>query len=150
MRVREVQEGDDIIDSRDVIERIRQLEDERDYIKDQLDEVEQTEPIDVEKKLKLEQELKDFDEDEDLGGQLRKLKKLESECENEGDWKYGMTLIADHYFEQHARNEAEELCDMKQASEWPLNCIDWERAARELQHDYSSVEFGETTYWYRS
>jgi hypothetical protein len=33
---------------------------------------------------------------------------------------------------------------------WPLTCIDWERAARELAYDYSSVSFDGTDYYIRS
>ncbi len=30
---------------------------------------------------------------------------------------------------------------------WPLTCIDWEQAARELQQDYTSVSYGGHDYW---
>ncbi|KVE35712.1 hypothetical protein [Burkholderia sp. BDU5] len=49
-----------------------------------------------------------------------------------------------------AASELASDCDMiKRDATWPNNCIDWERAARELQVDYSSVEFDGVTYWYR-
>lgn len=149
MRKLRVDEGEDIIDSRDVIEKIRELENDRDYIKDKLDEAAETEPVDVEKKVELEKQLREFDEDEDQGGELSKLKKLESELENEGDWTHGITLINDSYFKQYAMDLAEDVEGMDDRH-WPFTCIDWDQAVKELQHDYSSVEFGSTTYWYRS
>lgn len=33
---------------------------------------------------------------------------------------------------------------------WPLNCIDWEQAARELQYDYSLVTFDGEEYYVRA
>lgn len=33
-------------------------------------------------------------------------------------------------------------------SQWPYNCIDWARAARELQMDYSSADLMGETYWF--
>ena len=35
-------------------------------------------------------------------------------------------------------------------SNWPFNCIDWEKAAEELQQDYMSIDFDGVTYWMRS
>ena len=38
---------------------------------------------------------------------------------------------------------------MPPSNQWPLYCIDWEYAARELKHDYTSVDFDGVTYWVR-
>lgn len=64
-----------------------------------------------------------------------------------GDW-YPSALIADSYFEEHARELADDLYDVD-AARWPFNCIDWERAARELRSDYSTVDVDGISYWYR-
>lgn len=65
-----------------------------------------------------------------------------------GDW-YPITLIDDVYFEDYAQELAED-CGMIQAdAQWPYTCIDWERAARDLRMDYSSVEVDGRTYWTR-
>lgn len=67
----------------------------------------------------------------------------------EGSW-YPVTLIADSHFEDYAREFAEDLGLMdKMSTSWPHNCIDWEKAARELQVDYSSIEFDGHDFWYR-
>lgn len=66
----------------------------------------------------------------------------------EGDW-YPLTLVRRGYFEDFAREEAES-CGLISGSEgWPLNCIDWKQAARELEQDYSEVDFDGTEYLYR-
>jgi antirestriction protein len=65
-----------------------------------------------------------------------------------GDW-YPITLIRDSHFETYAQELAEEIGVINQAVRWPYTCIDWEQAARELQQDYSTVEYSGVTYWYR-
>lgn len=65
------------------------------------------------------------------------------------DWRYGATLVRDSYFETYAQELAEELDMIPANAKWPANCIDWEQAARELQLDYTAVEFGDITYWVR-
>ena len=39
--------------------------------------------------------------------------------------------------EEFAREQAEETGDMPNGTHWPMYCIDWEWAARELMMDYS-------------
>jgi len=65
-----------------------------------------------------------------------------------GDW-YPITLIADSHFTAYAQELAEDIGAVKDHADWPYTCIDWEWAARELQMDYSSVEFDGSTFWYR-
>lgn len=65
-----------------------------------------------------------------------------------GDW-YPVTLIRDSYFETYAEELAKECGVVDRDIKWPYTCIDWEEAARELQYDYSSVEYDGETYWYR-
>jgi hypothetical protein len=65
------------------------------------------------------------------------------------DWEHGETLIRDSYFKEYAQELAED-CDMvKGDATWPNNCIDWNQAARELQMDYTAVDFDGVTYWIR-
>lgn len=65
------------------------------------------------------------------------------------DWEYGETFIRDSYFEDYARELAEDIGAVTGSESWPLSCIDWERAARELRMDYTSGELGGVTYWGR-
>jgi antirestriction protein len=86
------------------------------------------------------------DEDHPWHDELVALDKEASEYAE--DWQYGVTLIRDTYFVTYAQEFAEEIGAMPDNA-WPLYCIDWEYAARELQHDYTLVRFADTDYWVR-
>ena len=57
-------------------------------------------------------------------------------------------LVSEYDFEEYAQELADDICSIPRKAEWPLTCIDWERAARELKMDYSNVDFRGTTYLY--
>lgn len=93
--------------------------------------------------------------DEDETEELEQLEELLSELQGmggdeqfDGNW-YPCMLIRDSYFEDYAQELAEDCGMINKNAEWPNNCIDWELAARELRHDYSSVEIDGVTYWTR-
>lgn len=66
------------------------------------------------------------------------------------DWEYGAALIREDEFEDYAREIAEDIGAIgTETSQWPLYCIDWEYAARELSMDYTSVSFLGYDYWAR-
>ena len=65
-----------------------------------------------------------------------------------GDW-YPVTLIRDSYFKEYAQELAEDIGALPKDAGWPAHCIDWDQAARELQTDYTSIDFGGVTYWVR-
>jgi antirestriction protein len=131
-------EGADVIDSRDVIERIEELKGER---------------ADIERGGEPGQDmtatLAEWDASED-GEELTRLNMLAAECEGYSDWKYGEALIADHYFKEYAQELAEDIGAVQRDAMWPNQYIDWDAAADALKQDYSSVEYGSTTYWIRS
>ena len=56
--------------------------------------------------------------------------------------------------EERALAADEELADdigaIPRDVAWPYTCIDWERAARELQYDYTGADFDGVTYYYRA
>jgi hypothetical protein len=66
----------------------------------------------------------------------------------EGDW-YPLTLIRESYFEDYAQELAEDIGAVNRGATWPNNCIDWKQAARELQYDYTSTQIDGVTYFYR-
>lgn len=114
---------DDIIDSRDIIERIEELE----------------------------TELEDGPLDDEDKAELAALKALAEEGSGYSpDWLYGETLIRYDYFETYAQDLAEDCGMIPDGLTWPLTCIDWEQAARELQYDYTIIDFDGVTYWVRS
>lgn len=113
---------DDVIDSRDVIEAIEELA----------------------------TLVADGEASEEEIEELETLRALAKQGEDYApDWSYGETLIRDSYFQTYAQEMAEDLGAVDPNAAWPHNCIDWERAARELQMDYSAIEFDGVTYWVR-
>lgn len=60
-------------------------------------------------------------------------------------------LIREDCFQDYAQELAQDIGrttgDVDE--EWPLTCIDWERAASELAHDYSTIEFAGESYYVR-
>ncbi len=115
---------DDIIDVRDIIARVEALED------NDLDPAECAEEIATLRSL------------------LDELKGNGGDEQWQGDW-YPVTLIRGSHFKEYAQNFADEIGRINDNAEWPYTYIDWDQAARELRMDYSSVEFGGVTYWYR-
>lgn len=94
-----------------------------------------------------------LDEDETaelatLEGVLDQLKGYGGMAQWEGDW-YPITLVRQGDFEDFARQEAEELGAISGNETWPLNHIDWAAAAKELEQDYSEVDFDGESYLYR-
>ncbi|CAM3285814.1 hypothetical protein FLLO111716_01050 [Flavobacterium longum] len=65
-----------------------------------------------------------------------------------GDW-YPITLIRDDYFEDYAQQLAEDIGAVDRNAAWPNNCIDWKQAAKELEMDYSTIDFKKASYLYR-
>ena len=94
-------------------------------------------------------DLEEWDESEEAT-QLKELQDLNDQCENEGDWSYGVTLIHDSAFEDYARREAEDLGLISSDTRWPATCIDWEQAADELKADFTTIEWGDETYHMRA
>lgn len=138
-----VYEGADVIDSRDVIKKIRELTEERDELKDALDSAE-TDDVRKEAHSALETWTDEY------GAELADLEALAEEASGSPDWEHGEALIADHYFVEYAQQLAEDIGAINRDASWPNDHIDWDAAAEALQQDYFSVEFGSTTYWIRS
>jgi DNA repair exonuclease SbcCD ATPase subunit len=154
----DISNTDDIIDSRDVIARIEELESELETLTDAVDEAREAltalddlntaeELEEAEDTLKdAESDLADWDGEEEL----KTLKALADQCEGCGDWGHGESLIRDSYFEEYAEQLADDIGAIDRNAKWPVNCIDWEKAARELQYDYTEVDFDGEAYWIRA
>lgn len=127
----EITNNDDVIYSRDIIERIEELESEQaDALAD--DSIDEWERL-------------------GYGDELDALRDFAREGESFEDWEFGVAFIRDSYFEDHARELADDLGLLVDATgnRWPYTCIDWEQAAIELRGDYSAIEFRGVTYWAR-
>lgn len=89
--------------------------------------------------------------DESEVNELLTLRALASEGKTFDDWQYGVTLVRESHFTEYAMEFAEEIGavpDNAYAS-WPNTCIDWDQAARELRMYYTSVDFDCITYYGR-
>lgn len=128
-RSKEITNSEDVIDSRDVIGRIEYLESERDGLEGEA--------------------LAEWNES-DEANELKALQALADEASGSPDWTYGKALIRDSYFEEYARELADDIGAVPDNLSWPCTCIDWEQAAWELQMDYMSVDFDGITYWIRA
>lgn len=123
---------DDIIDSRDVIARIESLESERD----------------ADPENRTAEEWAAYYPDD--AAELAALTSLADQAEGyASDWHHGEVLIRDSYFKEYAMQLADDIGAINRDASWPNTCIDWDQAARELQMDYTAVEFDGVTYWVR-
>ncbi len=130
---------EDLIDSREIIDRITELEEQEEEYQAALDEYNEDSYNNPQPKRE------DYlDEEEQV--ELEELKELD-EAAPAADWHWGATMIAESYFETYAETLAEDIGAIDRNANWPLNCIDWEEAASQLKVDYTTVEaFGVT--WY--
>lgn len=113
-------EHESTINSQDIIDRIDELEE-------------------------LGDEGRSLDDDQELAD----LKAFADEAESyAADWKYGVTLVNDDYFETFAEDEVSEIFGID-SSIFPYYCMDWEKVAEEMQYDYTEITLGSSTFWVR-
>lgn len=149
----------DILDSRDIEERINELEYEVSDLRDEIEEkenklvelqaVESEEAEDKRSDLK-EQIAEKKDEISELQDELKPMLEFR-ESVGHPEWKHGLTIISESYWEYYARELAEDLYGKElRDSTWPFSHIDWEDAAKTLLMDYSSAEYDGTTFYFMS
>ncbi len=129
----------EVIDSREIIERIEEIETE---IED------------------IETEIKKNDADapdgyimndavlDELNSELEILKEIIDEVGTEAT--FGVTLIHESYFEAFAEGFASDIGAINSDQNWPMNCIDWKEAADELKMGYSEVDYDGETFYFQS
>jgi hypothetical protein len=138
---REISNSDDIIDSREVIERIETLASEaEDLFRESVEDDDAETPPGFDPTHWLES----WDAEE-----YRALVALAEAGEGTADWTHGATLIRESYFEDYAREFAQDVYGYSEDSSWPLRHIDWEAAADELKIDYSEIDFDGVAYFVR-
>lgn len=135
--MRDISNSDDIVDVRDVIARVEHLQNLR-----------TPGPVDLgpEDNAQAQDDL--FEELNTLENLLADLCGTGGDEQWRGDW-YPVTMIRDTYFKDYAYELADDIGAINSDAGWPNNCIDWDKAARELRMDYTSVEFDGVTYWVR-
>jgi len=144
--------GEDAIDgtesqlsSNDIRERVAYLESERDDLVETYNEAFEAAKLILKRPSSgasvkaAKGALKDWEADH--GAELVELSAVENSIGRHA------TLIAEDSFEDYARDYFESMGDDK-AQGWPYNCIDWEKAAHELSHDFSCIDiFGHSFYY---
>lgn len=157
-----VSNSDKVIDSRDVIARIEDLVAERDSLleainessgvvdADEYSEDESVKNAHLDALQEAKDALKEWDEDDETGGELKALQNLTEDCEGyASDWRHGATLISEGYWVEYV----EEM--LKDCGDLPKNIphyieIDWEATAKNIAVDYSQVDYAGETYYIRA
>ena len=135
--------NDNIIDSRDIIERIAELENELfSAYEDENTQLDFDDYIE----MVLDDELHQL---HIVAVELKEYCRLQDDCEHVPDWDYGEALIKEDHFVNYITeliNDCYELPNIA-LNEWPYRHIklNYEAAAQEARSDYSEVElFGQT------
>ena len=119
----------DVIDSRDIIDRIEEL---RDLLPDNASEVMPGTSAQL----------------EELRTELRTLEAVAYAGESSPDWQYGTSLIRDSYFTEYIRELIHDCYEMPKDDSWPFRHmkIDYQAAADEARADYFELDFNGVTY----
>ena len=128
-----IRSTDDFIDTRDITERIKELENDL-----------SSTPSDLAPRIILGEPNEAYL----LKEELESLKAFADEI-GEEIFSNQETLINDNYFEDYTRDFASDIGAIDKDTSWPCNCIDWDQAVRELQMDYTCVEWESVTFWVR-
>lgn len=87
--------------------------------------------------------------DDGDAAELASLLALADEAEGYApDWKYGTTLIRDTYFTAYAMDLLDDIGDLPRELPHYI-VIDEEATARNIRMDYTAVDFDGVTYWVR-
>ncbi len=128
MKTNEINNSQEVIDSRDLIERIEELED----------------LINNNKNLPKEKR-EDLTEEE---RELEVLNDLAEESNVSPDWKYGETLIRESFFIEYITEVLVDIGDLPKKIPHYI-VIDWEETAENIKEDYITVDFDGVDYLIR-
>lgn len=147
---------EDMLDVRDLIERYEELEDEISFITDIEDEIESLDPEEDKEEIRiakenLEAKKKELEDEQEEFEQLDRI--LDELRGNGGDekWRgywYPLTLINSEYFVDYTKELLEDCGYIpKDFPSWIE--IDWKSTADNVLMDYTSIDIGDETYYYR-
>jgi len=171
--------GDELIDSRDVISRLEELEDELGDLTLELEDTRSELSMAKAKRISLHMRSSASESEKEALDEL--IEKLENEVdyaefflndwenkdeyddlislskqgENSSDWSYGETLILETYFTQYIKeliSDCYEFPEELDRNQWPWRHLkmNWEDAAEEALVDYSEICVGRYTYLIRA
>lgn len=135
----------DVIDLRDIIARVEELEDELQSEYQAYSESED-DPMEYDD-WEYGGDSEEIQEYKELKKILDELKGCGGDEEWRGDW-YPITLIADRYWIDYVEDLVSEIGDLPRDLPSYL-VIDWEATANIIQQDYSNLTIGDEDYWYR-
>lgn len=139
----------DTLDSRDIIARIEWLEEDREAHADSIAAASEYAEESPEYDALMTTGRADWDVTSPDAEERAALMALAKECEGVPDWEYGAQLIRDSYFTEYVADMLEDCGELPRDLPHYI-VIDWDATARNIQHDYMCVEFGDVTYWVRS
>lgn len=139
-----IDNSQDVIDSRDIISRIEELEAEQQELMGDWDQLSE---------LTAPQEFLEWEKEN--GEELDMLRKIAAQGEGYGDWAYGESLIRESYFTDYIEELINDCYEMPKAinsGEWPYRHMkmDYEAAAEEAKSDYMEIDFDGETYFMRA
>jgi hypothetical protein len=132
---RDIDNSQDILDSRDIIARIEELEDGRDDFNADNEEME-TPPT---------WEEENPEDAEELENLIALQDELKGYCP---DWEYGVVLVRESYWVDYVEELLEDIGDLPKDIPHYI-AIDWDKTADNIQTDYTSADFDGVTYWAR-
>lgn len=139
----EITNSENVIDSRDVIDRIQYLESLRDDFQDDNN-------LPSYAGLGESDEWQEWDESEEAQ-ELDVLQRLADDAEGYAEgWRYGVALIRESYFTDYARELIEDCGNLpRDLPAYIENNINWDGVAEDLLADYTAVDFDGVTYYVR-
>jgi len=141
-----INNSDDVIDSRDVIERIDELEGERNDLSSALSEAQESDSP-AQLVGELQRSLEEWDDAN--GDELKALKALQDEAEGYApDWKHGCGLVRYSHWVAYVQEMLEDIGDLPKDLPHYIE-IDWDRTAENIKVDYTTVEFDGVEYFVR-
>jgi hypothetical protein len=145
MRTNDISNRDNVIDGRDVIARIDELESKRTDLADAVEEA-KTALADAVEEAKtsaddLTAALTEWDEEN--GDELKALKALVEGYVD--DWTHGAKLIRRTYFVEYCEEFCKDIGDLPKDIPSYLE-IDWDATAANLEADFTSVDFDGVEY----
>ena len=147
----EITNNEDVIDSRDIIARIDELEDMFQACQHCMEDL----PLNPDHRDDNFTELYDCPAcggeimSEEEREELDSLEAVKNECEGYSDWKYGEALINEMYFTEYCMDMLKDCGDLPQDIPDYI-VIDEEQTAENLKVDYIEVDFDGIAYLMRS
>lgn len=174
---RTISNHDDVVDSRDIIKRMEELQDEKnseienlqeaiDSLKEEIEEAKKDVEIafqeeDEEAMLKRQEELDNLEEsleeavseiDEyefDGEDELAELISVNEEGEGyAGDWRHGETLINERYWKAYVQELLEDLGGLPKDLPSYI-AIDWDETADNIAEDYTTIDWDGVDFYVR-